>query len=128
MDFVHEPKNTEEKEKQSESKYTFYTILGKHKTIDSEGNPILIQECDNVFAKKINNENTVKYFIKVGLYGKVYNPIGMYSEGRHTKFLTKAGKKEYDFKQVSEKVFDMYLRFLRSKNIAWLNNAERELT
>ena len=128
MDCLHNPKNKTNDESSIEPEHVFYTIIGKHKAIDSEGNPILTQDCDNVFAKKLNSNNSTKYFIKVGLYGKVYNPIGMYSEGRHTKFLTKAGKKEYDFKQVPQKVFDMYLRFLRSKNIAWLNNAERELT
>jgi len=43
------------------------------------------------------------------------------------QFLAKTGKKAWDFKQVNAKVFEMYLTFLRTKNRAWLTNAEREL-
>ena len=42
--------------------------------------------------------------------------------------MSKIGKNEYNFSKVNQRVFDMYLNFLRTKNIAWLNNAERELT
>jgi hypothetical protein len=128
MTFLHQPKQeVSNDDNLSEDTHVYYTIFGKHKLIDNEGNPILNKETADVFAKKIIG-NTTKYFIKIGLYGRIYNPIGAYSEGRHTKFLTKTGKKEYDFKQVPQKVFDMYINFLRSKNIAWLNNAEREMT
>jgi hypothetical protein len=30
------------------------------------------------------------------------------------------------FKEVSRKVFDFYLSFLRTSNISWINHAERE--
>lgn len=128
MTFLHRAKNTEiTPTKQSDNIY--YTIFGSHDFIDDEGNPRLCSDQDQVFAKEIiSNKSSSKYFIKTGLYGKVYNPIGMYSEGKHNKFLTKVGKKEYDYKQVNKKVFDLYINFLRTKNLAWLNNAERELT
>ncbi|NDB58966.1 hypothetical protein EB001_10995, partial [bacterium] len=69
-----------------------------------------------------------KFFIKIGTYGKVFNPIGMYSEGQNNKFLSKIGRQEWQFKEVNEKTFDLYLNFLSTKNIAWLSNAERELS
>jgi hypothetical protein len=53
--------------------------------------------------------------------------MGMFSEGKSEKFLSKIGRKEYNFKQVNQEIFDMYLNFLSTKNIAWLNNAEREM-
>ena len=49
----------------------------------------------------------------------------MYSEGKNTQFLSRSGKNEYEFKKVSKEIFDMYLNFLSTKNLAWLNNAER---
>jgi uncharacterized protein YigE (DUF2233 family) len=76
---------------------------------------------------KIDSENKNQYYIKIGIYGKIYNPIGLYSEGKAKKFLSKIGKNEYNFDRVNEKVFNMYLNFLKTKNLAWLNNAEREL-
>lgn len=105
-----------------------YTLIGKHKFIDKDKNPRLDSENDNVFAKKIKtSESGAKYYIKVGTYGKIYNPIGLFSEGTANKFLARAGKKAWEFKEVNSKVFDMYIKFLRTKNIAWLNNAEREM-
>ena len=105
----------------------FYTLIGKHKFIDSNKNPRLDSDSDNVFAKKIIYDSSARYYIKVGTYGKIYNPIGLFSEGTANKFLARAGKKAWEFKEVNSKVFDMYIKFLRTKNIAWLNNAEREM-
>lgn len=105
----------------------FYTLIGKHEYIDSNRNPRSSSETSDVCAKKVIGEQSTKFFIKTGLYGKVYDPIGLYSEGTGAKFLARAGKKAWEFKQVNSKVFDMYLSFLRTKNKAWLTNAEREL-
>ena len=54
--------------------------------------------------------------------------MGMFAEGKANKFVAKLGKKEFEFKEVNYKIFEMYIKFLSTKNIAWLNNAERELT
>ena len=56
-----------------------------------------------------------------------YNPVGMFSEGMASKRLGHAGKLEWRFTEVSERVFGFYIDFLRTKNIAYLHNAEREL-
>lgn len=106
-----------------------YTILGDHEYLDDNHNPRLSKENEITFAQKITYPSgNVKYFIKIGPYGKIYNPIGMYSEGTASKFLSKFGKKAWDFKSVNQKIFELYINFLRTKNIAWLNNAEREMT
>ena len=104
-----------------------YTIIGKHQFLDENKNPRLNTETSDACAKKIITDKSTKFYIKTGIYGKVYDPIGLYSEGTSAKFLARAGKKAWEFKQVNSKVFDMYLSFLRTKNKAWLNNAEREL-
>lgn len=109
------------------AEYTYYTVFGSHSDIDTDGNP-LCESKDKSLAYTKNFNNTKQYYLKIGTYGKIFNPIGLYSEGRQNKFLSKVGKNEYSFTKVNSKVFDMYLNFLRTKNIAWLNNAERELS
>lgn len=112
---------TENTEKETEQ---FYTIYGEQEYLDSQGNPrISSNDESKVFAKQINN----KFYIKAGINGHIFNPIGMYSEGRQQKFLSKVGKNEYSFQRVNEKVFSFYVSFLRTRNMAWLNNAEREM-
>lgn len=107
--------------------FTYYTILGKQDYIDTDGFPVIAdKEKSLAYTKDINGET--QYFLKVGLYGKVYNPMGLYSEGKSNKFMAKIGKNAYNFTRVNQKVFNMYLNFLKSKNIAWLNNAEREFS
>jgi hypothetical protein len=107
--------------------YEFYTIVGQHDFLDKEENPRVNNDGNNVYAKKSMSSSKTRYWIKVGTYGKIFNPIGLYSEGTANKFVAKIGKKIWEFKEVNQKVFDMYVNFLRTKNIAWINNAEREM-
>lgn len=105
----------------------FYTVIG-HQEFLKNKIPMVRSE-SKALAKKITNSanNTSRYYIKVGTYGRPYNPIGLYSEGQNNKFLTKAGKPLYTFKEVNEKTFNFYINFLSTKNTAWLSNTEREL-
>jgi hypothetical protein len=109
----------------TDSSITYYTILGETATFDSDGYPLTDNE-SKAFAKKVYNKQ-LSFYVKIGLNGKIYNPMGMFSEGGHNKFLAKLGKPEWKFTKVNNKVFDMYLNFLKTKNIAWLNNAQREI-
>lgn len=106
--------------------FTYYTILGDHDRFDKDNNPVLVRESDKALAKKVIVNNKTKYYIKVGAHGKIYNPIGMFSEGHANRFMSQSGKRAWEFREVNSKVFDMYLSFLKTKNIAWLNNAQRE--
>lgn len=109
-----------------ESTVINYTVIGLQDYLDNDSNPIIESDIEKkAFAKKITTNNIDKFYIKVGTYGKIFNPIGMYSEGKNTKFLSRAGKNEYQFKKVKKEIFDMYLNFLSTKNLAWFNNAER---
>jgi hypothetical protein len=119
--YINKSKPTNEKVEE------FYTVLGKQDFLVDKF-PMVNSE-QNALAKKIINttNNTSRFFIKVGTYGRPYNPIGMYSEGQSNKFLAKAGKPEYSFKEVNEKTFSFYVNFLSTKNTAWLSNTEREL-
>lgn len=123
--FKPEPKT---KKKLDSNIIEYFTLLGDHEFLDKDNRPRANTENKSVVAKSIETSNNKKFFIKIGTYGKVFNPIGMFSEGNNNKFLAKIGRKEWDFKEVNQKVFDLYLNFLTTKNIAWLNNAERELS
>lgn len=116
------------KNKQEDTyEYLYFTILGEHSSYDDEGNPLCKDKKKAYAYKRVNSvDNSETYFIKTGSHGKIFNPMGLYSEGKANKFLAKIGKTEYTFSKVNQKVFDMYLNFLRTKNTAWLNNAERE--
>ena len=101
----------------------FYTIFGMEDFIDDNGNPRQNTEKQNTFAKCINGNN----YVKIGIDNRIHNPIGLFSEGQHNKVLQKVGKNQFNFKKVNSKVYNLYMSFLRTKNIAWLNNADREL-
>lgn len=106
----------------------YYTVIGDHEFLDEDNRPRAKEENGSVVAKSVQTDNKpFRYYIKVGTYGKIYNPIGLYSEGKNSKFLSKIGRKQFEFKEVNQKIFDLYLNFLTTKNLAWLNNAEREL-
>lgn len=108
--------------------YEYFALLGDHDFLDDQNRPRCDEENNKVVAKAVTTDSRpTRYYIKVGTYGKIYNPIGLYSEGKNSKFLAKIGRKEFEFKEVNQKVFDLYINFLSTKNLAWLNNAEREL-
>jgi hypothetical protein len=121
-----------------------FTIFGKHDELtDENGNPNkngfpLLYDTEDVrgnitpaeqlpdaFAKKVSGKKQ-RFFVKKNSLGKFLNPMGMYSENRHNKVLKHAGREEWEFKEVSPRVFSLYLSFLKSRNKAWLINAERE--
>lgn len=111
-----------------DKKVEYFTMLGDHNHIDSDNRPRANSETNLVVAKTIQyNDKPVRFYVKIGPHGKLYNPIGMYSEGQNNKFLSKIGRKEWEFKEVNQQIFNLYLNFLTTKNIAWLNNAEREM-
>lgn len=132
------------KEQNIEKIIAYFTLIDNHDFMDEYDRPRATKEDIHTVAKSVTtllksddethvtsqNDRTfvpTRFYIKIGLHGKIYNPIGLYSEGKNTKFLSKIGKKEFEYTEVNQKVFDMYINFLKSKNIAWLNNAEREM-
>jgi len=104
----------------------YYTMIGDHDYLDEAKNPLANNDNDKVVAKRLVGTKT-RYFVKSGPHGKLFNPIGLYSEGRGNRFMAKSGKNLWAFKEVNNKVFDLYVSFLKTKNTAWLTNAEREM-
>jgi len=117
------PVDTEKQEENVE----YFTILDKQDHLNQEANPCLKNDGTEACAKIVTNysNNTKKYFIKIDHNGKLINPMSIYTSDKD-HFVRELGKK-IRYKSVSPKVFETYMYFLRTKNIAWLNNAEREM-
>ena len=130
-DFIFRPNtnnnNTDNFDTVVEDSDEFYTILGNHEFLDKNGNPRVTTDTDSM-AKKILLENgNYKFAIKINRDNRIFNPLGMYSEGRQKRFLNTIGKDEFVFRKVNMDIFDNYVNFLRTRNDAWLKNAERSL-
>lgn len=112
-----------------EEKEFFYTSLGEQDFLDNEI-PMRNQEDENVYAKKIIRSNgSIKYMIRLDYSAKFFNPFSIYDkedQRQSIEFLNSVCRNNKKFKEVSSKVFDLYLHFLVSKNTSWLFNAERE--
>jgi hypothetical protein len=123
-----------DKQENSTPSVEVYTFNGEHDFFNKLGYPMLdLDESDSplndpdAYAVKIVKGHKTNYFVKRGKYGKLFNPIGMYTEGRKNVQMRHAGRPEWRMEPTNEKIFTYYINFLKTKNLAWLNNAEREI-
>jgi len=82
------------------------------------------------YAKKVKYEKSdggtnERYYVKYGDKGFMYDPWGLYTERTESKKLY-GDKSTWYFRKVNRKSFFYYLDFLKTRNKAWLHNAERE--
>lgn len=105
----------------------FYGNSEDYDYLDASNNPRLNEDSNRTLAKKlIRDDGTYKYLVKTNASKKFYNPLSMYGKSEiGSTFLDKTCK-DFKFKAVSQKIFDSYVNFLRTKNVSWLYNAERE--
>ena len=92
----------QDKEENNDSSTEVFTIYGKQEFQDSKGFPRLGESNEDhadAYAKKIVVGKRTKYFVKRGRYGRLYNPIGLYSEGTARKQMRHAGRPEWQFKE-----------------------------
>lgn len=111
-----------------EERSELYTLMDNHDFTDDNLNPRSNKDDDRVLAKKYFREDgTVKFMIKRDGSGKLFNPISIYgdNQSRAANFLDKTCK-DFKFRTVNMKIFDYYVNFLRTKNLSWFYNAERE--
>jgi|688.fasta_scaffold518062_2 hypothetical protein len=107
----------------------YYTIAGSEDFKDDEFNPRLNVENNQTYAKSIYipDNNSTRYYVKLDSRGKLFNPMSKFNESVSQNFINRVCKENTKFQDVNPKIFSMYLRFLRTKNESWLNNAEREM-
>lgn len=123
--FIHT--NLKKEEKITENN-KFFTIKLDCDFYDEDNNPRLNNEEDTrVFAKiKRKQDNTHKYLVKIDNNKNLFNPKTDLSDNKRNNLSDQYFSQSNSFKEVSKKVFDHYLTFLRTSNILWLNAAQRE--
>jgi hypothetical protein len=122
-----------------------YTVFGQHNElidnypvlwdIDNGKTITVAHERPEAYARKVVMSNRLRYYIKRDSNGKLFNPLSITGESRHQKdrnhttttnridgSVVQSGR----FVEVNKNIFTMYLKFLKTKNQAWLLNAERD--
>jgi hypothetical protein len=126
-EFIFTQNNVDEVQVNSQNEY--YCINGSEEFLDDNRNPRVSKESDNrVLAKKIfRDDGSFRMSIKLTNNGKVQNPMSIYGAEKQSSFLDRVCRSQNRFKEVNMKVFNSYVNFLRTKNVAFLHNAEREM-
>jgi hypothetical protein len=105
----------------------YYTVSGKEDFFDEDQMPRTKNEINRTYAKHVISSNArSNYYIKLSLEHKFYNPLAVYGIEKTKSFLDNVVRYDGKFKSVSKKCFDLYLHFLKTKNLSYLYNSERE--
>lgn len=116
----------------------FYTTQEGSEFLDTQGFFRTKQDGNIVFAKAIrdklsknitNKTLNYSYYIKASPNRILYDARKLYSlkEGSDHDYINSVCKSDHSFIQVSEAVFNKYINFLKTGNIQWLNQAQREV-
>jgi hypothetical protein len=124
---LHEEAKVQSEEKAAPStENEYYTFFGNHQFLDEAGFPRLIDEeySDLIHAKKILANDRFKYYVKQE-NGMPYNPNPSIPARKSDKMHHAANASS--FMLVSPETFKHYVKFLKTKNIAHLVNANRSV-
>jgi hypothetical protein len=122
-DFIFQQKVSESVDQLDE----FYSMTGEQDYYDNNNNPRLVKDGPKTLAKKLFTEKSrPRHLILMNTDGKLHNPLNITSKQKMTSNFLDRKCREPKFKPVSEKTFSMYVNFLKSKNLSWLYNADRE--
>lgn len=124
--------------KKDNSETEYYTINIHSQFVDDNGFPRCEENCDKVFAKAVKEAYSkdilkrspinYKFYIKIEPNKKLHNPFPNYSITKvKNSFIDKVCKSENAFLEVNQQTFDKYINFLKTENIKWLTEAEREI-
>lgn len=97
----------------------------------TEGGTIVDVEDNHCFCKKMIVDDKTKYYVRVGVTGPesghFFNPWSQMHVGKNiaSAFDKRMGKRKFEWKKVKKEAFDLYHKFLVTKNAAWLHNAQR---
>ena len=116
--------NKEETKKSNQ----FFAFIDDCDFIDKEKNPRSNNEFDDkTLAKIITRDNgSLKYMIKVDYLYKPFNPTSIYGNKNVYRGMDQS-RPSAKFIGVNVGAFNTYINFLRTKNISWLHNTEREM-
>lgn len=130
-------------QRNEDTKNIFYTTNGNHDLLDSDGNPIIKDESsDKVFAKAIYGRKSremrstgglgsisYRYYILMNPEKIPYNPKKNFSVTNQNalSFVESKCKEGWSFEEVPKSIFDKYIHFLRTQNIKWFKETQREL-
>lgn len=124
----------EQKIRKQDSADAYYTYVDlfdqndKSEYLDENSNIRVPEDSKKVLARKIQRDDgSIKYSIKLDSTARLFNPGSIFNTDKHSTFLDTVCRRSNKFKDVSEKTFSMYLKFLKTKNTAYLHNAEREM-
>lgn len=107
-----------------------YCLIDNKNGEDSSGYPTINnpkKESDVLAYKTQKVNGDYKFMIRINADRKLYNPLSIYGHDRSFKLLNNISRSNLEYREVNSQAFDFYLRFLATKNIAWLNKAEREI-
>jgi hypothetical protein len=115
----------------------YYTTLQYQEYEDENENSCRNMDDSKVFAKILktgqgkNITNTGglynKFYIRTHPNRKLYDPFPKYSiTDNIDSFVDKVCKSDNVYKQVTERVFNMYLNFLKTESSQWYIKAQRE--
>lgn len=121
-----------------------FTIKGQEDYCDDSENPLVsdvvyeegesneyIEPAENLeqaYAKIIygNKPREDRYYIKLDMYGHMYNPVSIY-DSKLNKVRNRKHQEQLIFRQVNKKAFDLYMKFLRTKQERYITQAQREM-
>lgn len=119
----------------------FFCLSGSEDFIDSDGFPrVKNEDSDTIVAKVIFSkkpkhfEDSIKshprYYIKLDPNSKLFNPKPILSTVKNKDtldFINNTCKQHWEFKEVTPQIFQKYITFLKTKNLSWLKDAQRDL-
>jgi len=119
----------------------FYCLSGSEDYVDQDGYPRLYDEnMDNAVAKVVftkkpkhfddSNKSYGRYYVKLDPNSKIFNPKKILSpveEKNSLSFINLVCKTEWVFREVTPQIFQKYITFLKTKNLSWLKDAQRDL-
>jgi len=119
---------TIDKTKQDITTHEWYCCIGNEDFLDDNGRPRTKTNNDKTVATKVSRTNSPdQYMIRLSTQNKLFNPVSVFDNEQSSSIIDNTCRPTNRFINVNQTVFDYYIQFLMSKNVAWLNKAEREM-
>lgn len=125
------------KTKEDNNTEMYFCLRGNEDFVDDNNRPrVSDPKSSNIAAKCVQNKKPkhfgsssqyYRFYIKISPTGEVFNPIQYHKiPDKKTNIVNQVCKTEWTFKEVNKVLFDKYIHFLNTSNIAWLKDIERD--